>query len=454
MPAPARPHAEYTQGSIRRMMFRIGLSMMAGTLAISGYNIVDTYFVGQLHGSNPMAAMGFTFPIIMLIGCLFHGVGAGIMTTCAAALGAGRRRRAAGLITGGLTLNILLSIVAALLGVLASRWCLKALGAQGEALELAKRYMDVWFIGSLTSTLTHTGNGLLLGVGRSRTAAVMMAAGLVLNAILDPLFIFGWGPIPGTGVVGAAVATVISQALSALLTMGILNRLGLLHLRLLPWRELRLVWDIIVRYAIPSAMGSLMIPIGMTVVTRATAAFGNDAVAAAQAAGKLENLAFIFPASFGISMMPILSQNFGAGRYDRIEECRHFANTVMFWFLLAIAAVYFAAAPYVVGYFTQVAEVKRLMTASLRIIPFGFWGMELHRYGAFCFMSCGRPKTASILNVVKVLGLLLPAILAAYFLFHNVIAIFAARALVDCVAGALSFFLSRRLTKGLVTAHA
>ena len=443
--------AKYTHGSIRRMMFQTAFAMMAGTLAVSGYNIVDTYFVGRLEGSAPMAAMGFTFPIIMLCGCVLQGLGSGMMTTCAAAFGARRRRRAGSLIAGGLMLNVAISVLVALLGILVSRWCLRRLGAQGEALELAKRYLDVWLLGCLTSSLSHTGNGLLISVGSSRLAAAMMVVGLIVNAILDPAFIFGWGIIPGMGVVGASIATVLSQALSAALILLILNRrLGLLRFQLLPWRELRCVWALITRYAVPAALGSLMIPIGMTVVTRATAAFGNDAVAAAQAAGKLENLAFIFPASFGISMMPVISQNFGARLYGRIDECRRFANTVMFWFLLGVAVLYYAAAPFVVDYFTTVAEVKRLMISYLRIIPFGFWGMELHRYGSFCYMGCHHPKASAWLNAMKVFGLLIPAIIVAFSLFHNVIAIFAARTFADCTAGAISFLLARRMARRLV----
>ena len=85
----------YTTAPVRQVMFKTALAMIPGTLAMSGYNIADTWFVGRLPGAEPLAAMGFTFPVIMLIGCVFRGLAIGVMTTTAQALGAGRHDRAA-----------------------------------------------------------------------------------------------------------------------------------------------------------------------------------------------------------------------------------------------------------------------------------------------------------------------------------------------------------------------
>ena len=93
--------AAYTTGPIGKTMLMTAFSMLAGTLAMSGYNIADTYFVGQL-GKIPLAAMGFTFPVIMLIGCVFRGLGVGVMTNAAQALGSGNNAKAGKLITSGL----------------------------------------------------------------------------------------------------------------------------------------------------------------------------------------------------------------------------------------------------------------------------------------------------------------------------------------------------------------
>ena len=123
-------------------MLKTACGMVAGTLSMSGYNLADTYFVGQLTGESPMAAMGFTFPVIMLVGCLFHGLGIGVMTTAAQALGARKRFRAATLITSGIWLVVAFSIFLAALGMAFSGWLFSRFGATGETLELVNQLVN------------------------------------------------------------------------------------------------------------------------------------------------------------------------------------------------------------------------------------------------------------------------------------------------------------------------
>ena len=106
----------YTSGPIGSVIIRTALSMLPGTLAISGYNIVDTYFVGNL-GKIPMAAMGFTMPIIMLVGCFFRGLTIGVMATSAQSLGGGRYSKANTLIFSGLALITIISLIAGICGL-------------------------------------------------------------------------------------------------------------------------------------------------------------------------------------------------------------------------------------------------------------------------------------------------------------------------------------------------
>ena len=114
---PSTADAFYTKGSIGRTMFKTALAMLAGTVAMTGYNLVDTYFVGRLPGQIPLAAIGYTFPIVMLMGCVFRGLATGVMTSSATAIGAGDRKQAVRLVTNGLILVGLVSIAIAIIGV-------------------------------------------------------------------------------------------------------------------------------------------------------------------------------------------------------------------------------------------------------------------------------------------------------------------------------------------------
>ena len=112
--------ATYTRGPIGRTLIKTAFAMVPGTLAMSGYNLADAFFVGRL-GREPLAAMGFTFPVIMFAWCIFHGLGVGVVTNTSQALGGGRKNKAAGLVECGLLLSILLSVVIGVIGIISSK---------------------------------------------------------------------------------------------------------------------------------------------------------------------------------------------------------------------------------------------------------------------------------------------------------------------------------------------
>lgn len=441
--------AIYTRGPIGRTMMKTAFAMVAGTLAMSGYNIADTFFVGQLHSEIPLAAMGFTFPVIMLIGCVFRGLGVGVMTTTAQALGGGRHGRAARLATSGLVLVFLFSVVLAVLGMVTINGTFECFGAQGEALAEVKKYMNIWYFGCATASLSMVGNDLLIAAGDSRVASGMMMAGMIINVILDPLFIFGVGPFPAMGISGAALATIFSQLLATVTLLWLLyRRHGLIVPEVMPWRQLRSAWMLMIRFAIPAALGMLLMPIGSAVITRITAEFGNTAVAATAAAGRLEMVAFIFPMALGISLLPMIGQNYGARLYSRINQCRQFAMRFAFWFLLVMAGIYFVFAPQLVRFFSADPGVQEIMIVYMRIIPFGFGMIEIHRYSGFFFTGCGLPSIAAWLNALRIVGLMIPLSLLALW-FGSLAGLFWARLAADLLAGGIGWFLASKMTRRL-----
>ena len=440
--------AVYTTGSIGGTMLKTALSMVAGTLAMSGYNIVDTYFVGQL-GRLPLAAMGFTFPVIMLIGCVFRGLGIGIMTPASQALGGKNHGKAAKLVTSGLLETLLVSFVIAVIGILTLRSTFRFCGAPEEVMPALYGYMSVWYLGCCTASTGMVGNDLLIAAGDSKVASAMMVFGMLINGVLDPIFIMGCGPVPALGIQGAAIATVFSQFISAFIVFLILyRRHHLLLLQKIPWNIIRGAWGIITRYAVPSAIGMLMMPIGSFVITRITAEFGTAAVAGAAAAGRLEMIAFIFPMALGIALMPMIGQNYGGRFYSRINLCRRFSMSFAFFFLLVMGVIYFFLTPHVVRFFSPDPEVRAVMVLYMRIVPFGFGMIEIHRYSGFFFTACGQPVVAAWLNGFRILGLMIPFSFLAVYL-NSLQWLFWGRLFADVIAGglgcAMAWYLTRRL---------
>lgn len=438
--------AIYTTAPIGRTMIRTGFAMLAGTLAMSGYNIVDSYFMGRL-GTIPTAAMTFTFPVVMLLGCVFHGLAVGVMTTSSQALGGNKRTRAVRLVSSGLLLLTFISIALGVGGILTSHRLFQLLGAEDETLNMAQQYIDIWYFGCVTSSIGMAGNDLLIGAGDSGRASAMMVFGLIVNTILDPILIFGFGPIPKMGISGAAFATVLAQLCGMLGILWFLwKKHGLLEFSWIPFRELRSLWSLIIRYGVPSSLGMLMMPIGSFIMTWITAQFGDAVVAATGQAGRLEMIAFVFPMALGISLLPMIGQNFGARLYSRIHQCRRFAMRFAFFFLTTMAVLYFLLAPVFARWFTKDPEVEKWIVLALRIVPWCFPMIEIHRYSGFFFTGCGKPAAAAWLNAFRVLGLTVPFSFLALWL-GSIPGLFLARTIADVLSGAVGFWLVRRLTR-------
>lgn len=148
------------------------------------------------------------------------------------------------------------SIFLAALGMAFSGWLFSRFGATGETLELVNGYMRIWFFGCATASLSMTGNDVLIAVGDSRMVSVLMFLGMLVNVVLDPILIFGFGWIPAMGIRGAALATVIAQGVCALaVLLAVAKRHGLIRFRRMPWGEVRPAWTGLSASPVPRRWG-------------------------------------------------------------------------------------------------------------------------------------------------------------------------------------------------------
>ncbi|MBR2373960.1 MAG: MATE family efflux transporter [Lentisphaeria bacterium] len=446
--------AVYTQGPIGRGMIKTALAMIPATLALSGYNLVDAYFVGRLTGKTaldaPMAAMGFTLPVVMLIGCMFHGLGIGVSAPTAQALGGNKLERAAKGSSSGVLLILIISIITAVIGMSCVKNVFSSFGAHGEVLELVIQYMDIWYFGCATASIAMAGHGLLISVGDNRIASTLMMCGMLINAVLDPLFIFGWGFFPAMGIKGAALATIFAQAVGGSISMYVLwKKHDLIRFRKIPLAELRNYWSVTLRYALPASLGMLMMPIGMTVITRLTASFGTAAMAGCTAAGRLETIAFVVPMSLGMTLTPFIAQNYGARKYERIKEGLVFAFRFAFVFLFGSAVIFALAARFIAPHFCNSAEAQDVMAKCIMISVWGLAGVEIHRFSGFSYTGCGRPTAAAMLNGMRFLVFLIPFSLIAYW-FRSLEGLFWARLAADVLSGVVGALLALKTVDDLI----
>lgn len=433
------------QNSVKRTLFAMAFPMLAGTFAMNAYNLTDAWFVAQL-GTFPLAAIGFTFPVIMLLSCVSMGLGSGITTLTSHALGRKDHEDAAHFATYGMAFACGVAAVIAVAGYLSVGPIFTRLGADEHTLPLVGAYMRIWYIGAPTMCLPMIGNGILISMGDSKHASRLMMLGTLLNLILNPILIFGWLGVPAMGIRGSALATVIAQAVSMVWLLRLLFQYRLLKVG--GWRfgdAMRAVRGIL-RFGVPGILSNALMPISATVITRILSGFGNEAVAACGVAGRIEMFAFIIPMALGMSMTPFISQNYGAHRIDRIREAVGMSYRFALLYGGGVALVFFICARLLGGLFSSDPTVVDILVSYIRIIAFGYGLMETHRYSSMILTGMHRPMSATVLNTIRVLVLLIPlSCLGAYL--DGVRGVFVGRLVTDIVVGVIGMLWVSRMLR-------
>lgn len=434
MASEPRSSATLTRRPVPSTLLRMAGPMLGGTFAMNAFNLADTWFVAQL-GTLPLAAMGFSFPVIMLLISFSFGLGMGATTVVSQALGAGREEAARRLTTHTLILAMIVVTVVSTVGLFTIDPVFRLLGAGDAVMPLIREYMVVWYLGVVFMILPMIGNSIIRSTGDTIRPGMIMAGSSVLNILLDPIFIFGFAGIPAMGIRGAALATLLSRGVTLIFVLHVLTR----RHHLFAWerprrREMLHSWVEVLRIGLPSTFSAILMPISGAVITWLVAQHGPAAVAACGAAGRLEMFAFMFPMALGISLVPFIGQNFGAGRLDRVRQGQRFSNRFAFFFGTVMAVVFFVYAGPLARLFSDEPAVVEALVLYLRIIPIGYGMMEIHRYSGFILNGIRKPIHSFGLNALRVLVFLLPLSVIGNRMF-GLAGIFWARAITDVVSG-------------------
>jgi len=392
---------------IQPTLWRMTWPVVIGVLTLISFNVVDTFFVGML-GTDPLAAVSFTFPVTFTVVSLAIGLGIGTSAIIARKRGSGREEHARFDGTVALSVSALLVAVLALLGYLFMDPIFAMLRAQPRLLPYIHDYMSIWFLGAVLLVTPMVGNAVLRAAGDTRTPSLIMASGGLLNAIFDPILIFGLGPIPAMGVQGAALASLISWVIGTVLVLWYLRHKTLLSF-LAPadasWlRSARQILSI----GVPAAGANMLTPLAMAVMTAIIAAYGAPAVAAFGVGSRLESLASVIILALSMSLPPLISQNFGAHAFDRVAAAYKVAVRSVFILQLFIYGLLVAIAPYIAMAFTDDPEVARLIRLFIYIMPLGYGAQGVIILTNSSLNALHRPLSALGLSVVRLFVMFVP----------------------------------------------
>ena len=279
--------------------------------------MVDTVYIGWI-GTVELAAVSFTFPLVMAVSSVSMGLGVGATSIMSRILGSGDRERCLLIGAHTLILVLLLIVVISVLGYVYAPVLFRWQGASDDILPITVSYVRIWFVGMPLFAIPMVGGMMLRALGDARTPGIIMTSGALLQVLIAPVLIFGFADMGGLGVQGSAWAFILSRVAPSIYSLivfqrfGLFGRPGALHKMLRSWAE-------VLRIGIPSMASSLIGPVSMSVLMALLAAHGHAIVAAFGVATRIESLATMILMALSSSIGPFVGQNYGARRYERIR---------------------------------------------------------------------------------------------------------------------------------------
>lgn len=387
--------------SMLPLLKRLTWPVMAGMLTLMSFSLVDTFFISML-GTQQLAAISFTFPVTFTLVSLAIGLSIGTSAVTAKALGAGQTADARNDSLGALWLSALLVLLLALLGYAVLDPLFMLLGATDDILGYIREYMVIWLAGSVLLVSPMIGNAILRAAGETKIPSLVMASGGLVNAVLDPLLIFGLGPIPAMGMTGAALATVISWLTGFVFIIYWLSvKRGLLTQWFLPFKVFIHVSRKILQIGMPAAGANMLTPLAMAVLTAIMATHGPEAVAAFGVGIRIESLACLVILALSMTLPPVISQNFGAAQFNRVREAyRLCCRFVLLWQAALYLALALLAYP-IAAVFTDNPQVAEYLRWFIWIMPlaYGLQGVIILTNSSFNALHL--PAKAVVLSLFR-----------------------------------------------------
>ena len=365
-----RYDVDMTQGSITKHLINFSLPLLLGNLFQQLYNMVDTWVVGNYVSNEAFSAVGTVGPVINTLIGFFLGLSSGAGVVISQYYGAGREEKVRQAVHTALMLTLVLGVVFTAAGIAMTPLMLQLMKTPAEVAPEQAAYLRIYFAGVMGLLLYNMGSGILRAVGDSRRPFYFLVVSAVLNTVLDLLFVIKFH----MGVEGVAYATIIAQAVSALLTLWVLMRAeGGIRLEL---RALRLTWSVlrqIVAVGIPAALQMAITAFSNVFVQSYINYFGPDCMSGWTAYTKVDQLVILPVQSISMANTTFVGQNLGVGDTPRAKK----GVRISLWLSVAVTAVLLIPvllfAPDLTAFFNSKAEVVSYGALLLRLLsPFYF----------------------------------------------------------------------------------
>lgn len=405
-------------GSIPRQLLAFFLPIWFGTLFQQLYNTADTLIVGNFVGTNALAAVGATGAFVNLLVGLFVGLCSGAGVVVAQSYGARDLDAVDRQVHTSLVFSVVIGAVLTVVGLLTAEPVLRLMGTPEEILGDAALYLRIYFLGMIPQILYNMGTNILRAAGDSKRPLYFLIVASLVNIVLDIVFIavFHWG------VAGAALATILSQVASAVLTLRCLaGSQGMpWHLAAAKLRMERTILVAICMIGIPAAAQSALYNISNIMIQSCMNGFGTDTIAAWGVYGKIDFIFWMTINSLGISITTFAGQNFGARQYDRVRRGTRICLGMAAAAALGISVVFFLGAGPLFRLFSQDPEVIAVGVDMMHILVPAYITYVCIEILSGALRGCGDVRVPTLITVVCVCGLRILWLVTAVPRWHTV----------------------------------
>ncbi|ELY85985.1 MATE family efflux transporter [Natrinema altunense] len=441
-----RDEFDLTSGGIAKPLFYLSLPIIVTNLLQTAYNLIDTFWLGQ-YSTEALAAISFAFPMVFLLISVGMGLSVAGSVLVAQHIGADEEAEAEYAASQTVALSLLGASVLGLIGYVFVNGLLGLFGASQDVLPLATDYMQVISLGMPFMFGFFVFIALMRGYGDTITPMLVMFGSVLLNVVLDPFLIFGWGPFPTLGIEGAAVATVISRALALVVGLAIMFR-GTrgVKIRLRQMRPDLAFAKKIVSIGFPASIEGMGRALSINLLLVIVGLFPTYVVAAYGIGTRVFSVVFLPAIAVARGVETMTGQNVGADKPDRAAAAADFAARIMFLVLGVMGIVAWFGARPITAAFTDDAQVIEVGVTFLRYVApsFGFIGVMRAYNGSF--RGTGKTLTAAAIVLVTYAAVRLPI---AYSLSQTTMeyrGIWIAFAVSNVVGAALAYGWYRRGT--------
>ena len=426
--------------------------MVIGLIVIITNSLVDAYFVSQL-GSAPLAAVSYAFPVSFIVGAIAMGLGTGTSSLASRLFGAGNQEKVRQIATHSMLLGLIAGLCVVIVGLLTLEGVFSLLGADEQTMPFVKDYMEIYYWGGIFLVIPMIGNAVLRAGGDAKTPSVLMASTAVINAVLDPILIFGWFGFPALGIKGAALASVLANVVFLIASLSILIfRENLIQFRKNTVTAILHSWNQILHVGLPAIASNLIAPMSTALVTSLISSFGQSAVAGFGLASRLEAFIIIIFMALGGAIAPFVGQNFGAQKFDRLKQGFVFCVSFSFIYALFCIGFFILSVDTLLGFFTTDPEVIKTAKIQLLYCPWGYGFLGLAVIANGSFNAVGKPMPAMTISIGRTLLVYVPL---AYWLASSmgIRGVFIAQVLANLLAGIVGYVWYQNVFKQLRLDH-